>query len=624
MRNQNILLVILLGLITVQCTSDKRPRVVERPLYGLQNPQPLEIDKVELNDSSTILYMDVYFDPNQWIRIDSGTYLKAGEQKYLIQGSENIVLNEYHWMPESGEDHFKLIFPPLPKGTKSFDFIESDCDDCFKIWDIDLTGTRKEYMAQLPSDILKFKVDIKDQLSEPTFKVGQTKTKVKIFIRGLNGELTPRLSLGMNTIVSQNGDSPRPIKVGENEYWFEFDQFTSLSAYLLINGQSLEMLIEPGEITEVYFDAVAYSRRNSRYHPQTNLVYAGFRGVYANINNQLLQDPEARSTNYSFFEDVNELLNIDPDDYVSIVCKRYEDELERLIQADMSESIRQLNLTRLKVSLISHVISKSSCYTQVNRVKDPNYQPPKLTSTDLKSLQTYQINDPYGVYDMAYIQIANRVARTFTFEQINEMTGSSSGFLQDMFKSVRAFDLAAAMRELPEYVKENLESTSSSFYPEVYTFLVHKYKEEYEGIFKKGGFEIIDTPDVKPEQIIEAIVDQYKGEVIFIDYWATWCGPCINAMKTIQSIKPEMKDLGVVSVYISNESSPKNRWLSMLPDIGGVHYYLTEEQWRAVSSKYGIKGIPTYMVFDKDGKKVFESVGFPGNEKVLDEIKKVL
>lgn len=84
-----------------------------------------------------------------------------------------------------------------------------------------------------------------------------------------------------------------------------------------------------------------------------------------------------------------------------------------------------------------------------------------------------------------------------------------------------------------------------------------------------------------------------------------------------------MKEKGVVSVYISGETSPKGKWTSMLPEIGGLHYYLTDLQWGALEKKYNIDGIPTYMIFDKNGKKVFETTGYPGNDKILEELSKV-
>ena len=46
-----------------------------------------------------------------------------------------------------------------------------------------------------------------------------------------------------------------------------------------------------------------------------------------------------------------------------------------------------------------------------------------------------------------------------------------------------------------------------------------------------------------------------------------------------QKEKDVMKEQGVVMIYITNESSPKATWLAMLPDIGGIHYHLTNEQW---------------------------------------------
>src|SRR5690606_40707406 len=59
-------------------------------------------------------------------------------------------LGEHFFMPESGQTSFKLFFPPLdPKITK-IDFIESDCDDCFKIWGIQLVPSKKGIVTYKP------------------------------------------------------------------------------------------------------------------------------------------------------------------------------------------------------------------------------------------------------------------------------------------------------------------------------------------------------------------------------------------------------------------------------------------------------------------------------------------
>jgi len=136
----------------------------------------------------------------------------------------------------------------------------------------------------------------------------------------------------------------------------------------------------------------------------------------------------------------------------------------------------------------------------------------------------------------------------------------------------------------------------------------------------RGGFEIAEVPNVSNDRILETIIAKHYGKPIFVSFWATWCGPCINAKRTMVPLKAEMVEQGVVTIYITNESSPKARWQTMLPDIGGIHYYLTNEQWRALSSRYDVRGFPTMMIFDKTGERAFKSLGFPGNERLREEL----
>ena len=62
----------------------------------------------------------------------------------------------------------------------------------------------------------------------------------------------------------------------------------------------------------------------------------------------------------------------------------------------------------------------------------------------------------------------------------------------------------------------------------------------------------------------------------------------------------------------------------MIKEISGEHYYLTNEQYQSVLSQYESQGVPTYLIFDKNGNFIYKSVGYPGNETMKANLLKAL
>lgn len=629
MRKSYLLVILLLGLIITRC-ADSGPKVVEKPAYGLQNFQTVEVSKVVLTDTATILYMDAYFPEGNWITIDSATYIRAGGKKHILKSAEGIVIHQQHWMPKSGEDHFTLTFPPIPKGTKTIDFIESDCDRCFKIWDIDLTGKAGDYKAQLPDDILNYKLDSNYELPEPQFKTG--KTKVTLYITGWKeGYDLNNTTLYVNNIFTGEQEMVEGKKESDGKYVFEAEMYSTSCAYIRFGESYANMILNPGEDAEIYYDLTASSRKHSRYNPQPGLVYGGFKGDFAQINTQLLQYRDAMSayeTNY--FSDTT-VLDMTGQQLADYLFNNYDEKTAELDKSDLPKAMKELTKLTLKTSLVYDI-------TVMNKIFEVNYREknkldwdspvnekfPKATVKDFQNLKKINPNDPMWIYSNNFAFIARGLVYSLPSDQmLNEITGTESGLLQDLKKSYIPMRKATAQEKLTAEEEKNLASTSTPYYTEVYNYILAKSKREYEEAIAKGGFVIKPTPEISGDKLLESIVAQYKGQAVFVDFWATWCGPCLQAMKTIKPIKPEMKEKGVVSLYISNESSSKPQWTTMLPEIGGLHYYLTEKQWSALSAKYNIQGIPTYMIFDKNGKKVFECAGYPGNDKIREELAKV-
>ena len=144
---------LFLSFIVLFCCTivQAKERVIELPAFDAWSSTSLEVQKVVLNDTATIVYIDAFYRPHNWIKIATGSYLQADGKKYEILSGVGMELDKEIWMPESGTYSFQMIFPPLPENTKTVDFSEGDVEGGFSIWNpsgwqtgLFLTGREKE------------------------------------------------------------------------------------------------------------------------------------------------------------------------------------------------------------------------------------------------------------------------------------------------------------------------------------------------------------------------------------------------------------------------------------------------------------------------------------------------
>ncbi len=99
-----------------------------------------------------------------------------------------------------------------------------------------------------------------------------------------------------------------------------------------------------------------------------------------------------------------------------------------------------------------------------------------------------------------------------------------------------------------------------------------------------------------------------KGNLIYIDVWATWCGPCVEELEFSKKLSKKYStftDLKFMYVSIDENAEKWKKFLKKNPQIKGTHGIQNSKflgDSSMVTNLYNISGIPRYILIDKDGK----------------------
>lgn len=641
---------ILSLLIAIVCcaTLQAKERIVKLPAFDAWSTTTLEIQQIVLNDTATVLYVDAFFRPHNWIKIAGESYLQADGKKYHILSGVGMEPDKEIWMPESGTYSFQMIFPPLPENTTVIDFSEGDFEGAFSIWGIRLDGKP----AYSP---LAGKKNPKETavLETPVFKAGIATLKGHIagFHPGMNLQGIARIFNPITGDVDEN-----KISVDQNG---DFTLELPLNHISTINISSSFMegiiYMKPGETTSVEINYPEICRAQSRLHkdkPSLGEKYY-FSGALAGINNEI-NNSSLRNLPVGLYsqEDYDQMLKDIADMNINQYKQYWLDRRERGIKEldkhpDISGTYRKILLLNADletaIQLMGYYILEYAYRREHNIPRDSvatGFVRPVITTEYYDFIPRLIPNDPVGIYAPHYSYIIRSLQYTNISGQpvpegatempdntadLARLMGTGQGILFDL---IAAQKLARPIQEFKPLSDEQLAQAEkiSPVIKGVLTAKNNKLKQTIEENKKKSGYTVdrINIADIPVEELFNAITSPYRGKVVFVDFWATWCGPCRNAMQQSEPVKKEFEGKDVVFLYLAGENSPKGAWEQMIPDIKGEHYRVTAKQWDYWEGKFGIQGVPSYMILSKDGTPVHFQIGFMGVEKMKEMIEEEL
>ena len=623
----------LVGLmLLVSCSLDNR--VIEKPVFLASNTTSIEVSKVTLTDSTTVLDIFARYQPKYWIRIAGSSCLTDDKgNTYPVQSGIGIELDKEFWMPESGEAEFQLVFPRLRNGAKYFNFSEGpEVEGGFSIWGVQLKSNELPEL-QLPKEMVEQEVDKDASLALPELKYGEAIIKGQVLDYQSGMPATVKI-IAFNPLVGYDGDVDVTIEA-DGSFTHAMNVLGTSRVYLIYQGMmsnQTEIFVEPGQVSEVCLNIREASRLKSKFHADAasygRLYY--YSGAMENVvrelheGNSLMAECFGTVNKYDFTQKPEVLL----DEYKKNLLYKAELARKALDECSLGQASKDYLEAHISMQLISSLQLAPSVltgqYTMVERNLDREAYSAyymglaKALTDEYIDKDWYAVlNNPIALLDGSYgemVMLSDMIQREYTIEEglFTQLAATAK-----IYRSIKDFaPLTNAQKEdmkaLPEACQQYLSAANDELLATI------------EANKKKTGFRVNEAGEVANEDLFASIISQFRGKVLLVDFWATWCGPCRNANKAMAPMKEELKDKDIVYVYITGETSPKGTWENMIPDIHGEHFRVTDKQWAYLGNAMGIEGVPTYFVIDREGDIKYKSVGFPGVAKMKEELVKVL
>jgi peroxiredoxin len=257
---------------------------------------------------------------------------------------------------------------------------------------------------------------------------------------------------------------------------------------------------------------------------------------------------------------------------------------------------------------------------------------PEMSNEKLAFLQNVRIENPealesdnYRMFLESYVnQKVSQIARqdtTSNFDVVKEE------FIRKTFNGpVLEYTYAKMIYELLTYSRMPEKGTAYMEW-----FLKNFGKSQYIPVLLATQDKAMSLAAGKPAPDISGVdrdgnvigLNDFKGKFVYLDVWATWCGPCVAEIPGMEKLINQFEAENIAFVSISIDPDQK-RWESFIEqkDMHGIQLYSGKNFDSPVVKAYGINGIPRYILIDPSGNIIDANADRPG--QIRDKLNELL
>ena len=422
--------------------------------------------------------------------------------------------------------------------------------------------------------------------------INNNSSTVNIFGNGFEKEI----------FVSEDGSFSDTLFVKKNDYYSLRIGRESSSVYLR-KGGTLTLMID----IEQFDESLTYS---GSIAPENNYLAAKY----------LVSEQEMA---------FDKVYVLSQEKFILVVNKIYKNYIDLLNASQgISEEFKQKEYKEIEFAHINNIENYEQYYQYLT--KDLDFKAEETLYKDYKDFnfndtEAYETSNAYKrLLETHYQRIAqneannNRKDLTLTYlETINNSFSDGSVKEQLMFNYLRyGMKANEALESVYKLYKSSSQNSDN----------LSKVASSYKVLTK------LTPGKASPKFIYENYIggmtglEDLAGKIVYIDVWATWCGPCLREIPALKSLENDYHNKNIAFVSLSiDEKKDYQKWRTMIADkeLTGIQL-MADNNWNSsFITSYGIKGIPRFILIDTLGNIINSDAPRPSNpeiRKILDEL----
>lgn len=130
-----------------------------------------------------------------------------------------------------------------------------------------------------------------------------------------------------------------------------------------------------------------------------------------------------------------------------------------------------------------------------------------------------------------------------------------------------------------------------------------------------------NLPDLTTFELEGKVPETLKGQVILVDFWASWCGPCKTSFPAMQELTKTYAEKGLTIIAVSVDEKQEN--MQRFVDSAKVTFAILRDTQHKLVATADIKSMPTSFLIDRSGKIRFVHTGFDREKNTREYVKEI-